>query len=91
MACSVRPVGRPHSRETPGACPPPTTIELVEAGEYFTLLRQTLEQDLRALAQSYPAVQWLWYLRRLPDLFEAELPTTGPYDRSLMELMATIL
>ncbi|MEI5519862.1 hypothetical protein WB401_30735 [Streptomyces brasiliscabiei] len=71
------------------ACPPPTTLEPVEAGEYFTVLRRTLEKDLHALAQSYPAVQWLWYLRRLPDLFEGELPTTGPYDRGLMELIAT--
>lgn len=72
------------------ACPPPaTTLEPAAAGEYLTLLRQTLEQDLRRLAQSYPAVQWLWYLRRLPDLFDGVLSTTGPYDRSLMETVAT--
>jgi hypothetical protein len=44
---------------------------------------------LRALPQSYPAVQWLWCLRRLPDLFEGELPTAGLYDRGLMVLMTT--
>ncbi|MFC8678038.1 hypothetical protein ACFUEN_35780 [Streptomyces griseorubiginosus] len=72
------------------ACPSPaTTLEPAAAGEYLTFLRQTLEQDLYVLARPYPSVQWLWYLRRLPDLFEDELSTTDPYDRALMELVAT--
>ncbi|MET9104057.1 hypothetical protein [Streptomyces antibioticus] len=79
-------MGRPLSREAPGCLP--AVLRPVEAREY-TLLRQIFEQALRALPQSYPAVQWLWYLRRLPDLFEDELPTSGLYDCSLMELMAT--
>ncbi|MFI7632295.1 hypothetical protein [Microbispora rosea] len=58
------------------------------AGEYFTVLRQTTEATIRDLTQSYPSVQWLWYLRRLPDLFDGGLSTTGPYDRALMDLMA---
>ncbi|MEU4699818.1 hypothetical protein [Nonomuraea dietziae] len=58
------------------------------AGEYFTALRRTTEAAIRDLTQSYPSVQWLWYLRRLPDLFDGSLPTTGLYDRALMDLMA---
>ncbi|MFE2285595.1 hypothetical protein ACFXDJ_15680 [Streptomyces sp. NPDC059443] len=60
----------------------------MEAGQYFTSVREALEADLCALAQSYSPVQWLWYLRRLPDLFDGALATTGPYDRGLMEIMA---
>ncbi|MFE7509884.1 hypothetical protein ACFU8I_01405 [Streptomyces sp. NPDC057540] len=58
------------------------------AGEYFTALRRTTEAAICDMVQSYPSVQWLWYLRRLPDLFDGALPTTGPYDRQLMDLMA---
>ncbi|WP_043224298.1 hypothetical protein [Streptomyces sp. NRRL F-5193] len=67
---------------------PAKTMTPQEAGTYFTAMREALEEDLRRLAQSYPSVQWLWYLRRLPDLFDDALSTTGPYDRALMELMA---
>ncbi|MFJ4672526.1 hypothetical protein [Kitasatospora purpeofusca] len=58
------------------------------AGEYFGRVRQHVEAQIAAMTQSYPSVQWLWYLRRLPDLFDGRLATTGPSDRALMELMA---
>ncbi|MGE7389358.1 hypothetical protein ACQKM2_28185 [Streptomyces sp. NPDC004126] len=51
-------------------------------------MRQTTEAEIRTMVQSYPSVQWLWYLRRLPDLFDGALSTTGPYDRGLMDLVA---
>ncbi|MGW0886329.1 hypothetical protein [Streptomyces sp. NPDC002671] len=58
------------------------------AGEYFGRVRQHIEARITAMTQSYPPIQWLWYLRRLPDLFDGRLPTTGPSDRALMGLMA---
>ncbi|MEU1388512.1 MULTISPECIES: hypothetical protein [unclassified Nonomuraea] len=72
------------------AAHPPVEQEMnpQTAGKYLTALRRTTEDAICDLTQSYPPVQWLWYLRRLPDLFGGNLSTTGPYDRALMDLMA---
>jgi hypothetical protein len=41
-------------------------------------------------AKGYGRYRWLWYLRRLPDeVFEGRLASTGPYDRSVAEVLAT--
>lgn len=81
---------RQHSLKAALAAHPPVEQELdpQTAGEYFTALRRSTEAAICDLTQSYPSVQWLWYLRRLPDLFDGSLSTTGPYDRALMDLMA---
>ena len=53
----------------------------------LTRLQQHAETEA---AKGYGRYRWLWYLRRLPDdVFDGDLATTGPYDRSLTEILAT--
>jgi hypothetical protein len=61
------------------------------ASEYLDEVLNRLERYAEAeAAKSYGRYRWLWYLRRLPDcVFEGKLATTGPYNRTATEALAT--
>ena len=61
------------------------------ASDFLAHVLSELEKRAAAEAsRGYGRYRWLWYLRRLPaDVFDGELATTGIYDRSLAEVLAT--
>jgi hypothetical protein len=68
-----------------------TEVSGQPASEYLAVVLLRLEQHAEAeAARSYGRYRWLWYLRRLPDVvFEGSLETTGPYNRHVVEVLAT--
>ena len=61
-----------------------------DAEQYLSSAISTLAAHAQQEARrGYGAFQWLWYLRRAPEsLFEGPNPTTAPYDRTLLEIVA---
>ena len=56
---------------------------------YFDAARKTLERDLILRAQQFSPLQWLSYLRQIPNqISSGELSTTGPYDLALAEILS---
>ena len=59
------------------------------AGELLRGCIQDVTTELRVWANSDPALQWLWFIRRLPRrVFSGVLPTTIGYDRTLAEVIS---
>ena len=44
-------------------------ISALEAGKFYQVLRERVEEELRTLVSQYSPAAWLWYLRRLPLFF----------------------
>jgi hypothetical protein len=71
------------------ANPPPSShMDPKSATDYFNKLRSATESEAKKIVQPYSGAQWLWYLRRLPKIFDGELLNSGPYDRQLADLIS---
>jgi len=68
--------------------------EEIDAEPASSYLSQVLDQlhrhaEIQA-SRGYGRYRWIWYLRRLPpEVWMGDLLTTGPYDRSIAEILAT--
>lgn len=66
-----------------------TTVDAEAAASRYEAMHERLRLMADTLAQTFCPYQWLWYLRRLPDLlFTGQLASTAPYDRSLVEALS---
>ncbi len=66
-----------------------TELDPISAGLYLTRIREALEEQAHELVQVYPAVQWLWYTRRIStDFFAGYLITTQYADHKVMETLS---
>jgi hypothetical protein len=58
--------------------------------DFLNEARAVVENILVQAASRWSPLRWLYYLRHLPDfVWQGELATTGPYDRSLAELLTS--
>lgn len=77
--------------ETPRAIGPvpmltKTAIDQARVFDYLLKNHEFLRGRLEKLANMMTDLEWIWYIRKLPeDVFRGELPTTGPHDRLLAE------
>lgn len=73
----------------PDEPPTGTRLDPISAGTYLTRVREALEERAREVAQVYPAVQWLWYTRRIsPEFFAGRLVTTQFADHKVLEALS---
>lgn len=63
-----------------------TEIDQSRVFDYLLENHEFLRRRLEKLANMMTDLEWIWYIRKLPEeVFRGDLPTTGPYDRSLAE------
>jgi hypothetical protein len=75
-------IARPELNDS-GSCDP------IEVAPFLHECRLVVEKHLRKMANVYPSLQWLWYLRRLPRfVFAGRLGTTFTYDVTLAEVIS---
>ena len=59
-------------------------------GNFLNTVRAAMENKLVDAASPWSPFRWLFYLRNLPAfVWKGRLATTGPYDRSLAELLTS--
>ena len=58
----------------------PFTLQGTPAWDLLVRLNSRLERRAQSLAARHPNAEWLWYLRRLPRMFEInDVPSTAAY------------
>ena len=68
---------------------PGSRLDPIAAGVYLTRVRESLETLAREVAETLPAVQWLWYTRRItPEFFAGRLLTTQFADHMVLETLS---
>jgi len=65
------------------------TVDAATAIPILHQVRMLVEEDLKARAQRFSRMRWLWYLRRMPlgSIFHGLLKSTLGYDAALLEVL----
>ena len=59
--------------------------------EALERLRDAAERRAARIASAHSPAEWLWYIRRTPESFAFnDIPTTGPYSRTLAEAITQL-